>query len=336
MKAKQAIFLAIIALAVVALLLIRPSPQTHSDMRFLMNTLVTIKVYAGADQGKADIQSGFAVFEHVEKVSSFHLENSETSALNRGETLKPSPTMLELLKLGQKAFTQTGGYFDPTFAILQKAYGFYTPEKAGRIPADEELAALLKLTGYAEKVSFSDKDARAIIANGALVDFGGIAGGFAVQKAAEAMRNAGCECFLIDDAGDIWFEGSKPDGSPWRIAVRDPRSGASESLAVIESNEAVAVSTSGNYERYVEVDGMRLGHIMDPFTGKPAGHYQSVTVVASNPVDADVFSTAIYAMPENKALEWAAERKIPVLILTADNRIIINQAGEKWFRTAKK
>ena len=106
--------------------------------------------------------------------------------------------------------------------------------------------------------------------------------------------------------------------------------------AVIESNEAVAVSTSGNYERYVEVDGMRLGHIMDPFTGKPAGHYQSVTVVASNPVDADVFSTAIYAMPENKALEWAAERKIPVLILTADNRIIINQAGEKWFRTAKK
>jgi thiamine biosynthesis lipoprotein len=305
-------------------------------MRFMMNTLVTIKVYAEASQGKAFIEKGFAVFDEIEKISSFHLEQSETAALNRAGRLKPSSIMLELLSLSQKAYKHTEGYFDPTFAVLQKAYGFYTPEKNGRIPADDELMALLKHTGFVDKVKIPGADGFATIASDALVDFGGIAGGFAVQKAAEALRNAGCKGFLIDDAGDIWFEGRKPDGSPWRIAVRDPRAGASEALALIESFEAAAVSTSGNYERFVEVDGRRLGHIMDPFTGKPADHFQSVTVVASNPVDADVFSTALYAMPEKKALEWSDANNLPVLILTADNRIIINQAGEKWFKAVKK
>lgn len=325
-----------VVLFALALLLSQRPLQVDSDTRFLMNTMVTIKAYGDAQLTRNALEKGFAVFSQVEKFASFHLPDSETSRLNRDGVLDPSDEMKPLLDEVGRTFAETDGYFDPTFAILQKAYGFYHPEKTGRQPDQAEIEKCLEKTGFDKVVSFDAGGKSVRLASGSLLDFGGIAGGYAVKLAADAIRTTGCKCFLIDDAGDIWFEGKKADGSPWRIAVRDPRQGQGSSLAVIESFSPAAISTSGNYERFVTVDGKRLGHIMDPFTGRPAEHFQSVTVIASSPIDADVYSTAIFAMPPQKGLDWAEKRKIPVLILTAANQILLNSPGEKWFKMLKK
>lgn len=335
MKFKQILSFLVILIILALVIFTGQAPEAKSDMRFLMNTLISIKVFAKAEQAQKALETGFSVFADIERISSFHLSDSETTRLNQQGNIKPSPLMAQLLQHAAVAVEKTQGYFDPTFAVLQQAYGFYHPDKTGRLPDTAEIETLLEKTGFAGKVSLGE-DGSAAIASGTLLDFGGIAGGFAVQLAADAIRASGASCFLIDDAGDIWFEGKKPDGRPWKIAVRDPRQGQEAPLALIESFEPTAVSTSGNYERFVMVGERKLGHIMDPFNGRPVDYYQSVTVVASNPVDADVFSTAIYAMPESKAREWSEARQIPTLFLTSDNRVIVNKAGEKWFKAVKK
>lgn len=301
-----------------------------SEMRILMDTIITIKVYQEPKIAKISIDKGFAAFSEVEQITSFHLKGSGLSELNLTGKVSPDPVLASIIFLTNDLHEKTLGYFDPTFARLQKAYGFY--DEVGRLPGGTELKDLLTHTGW--KANVKTDSGEIYLASGSLIDLGGIAGGYAIELAAKEMRAQGCRAFLIDDAGDIWFEGKKPDNSPWRISVRDPRDNSS--LAIFESFESVAISTSGNYERFVTVNGKNYGHIMDPLTGMPADYYQSVTVIASSPVEADVFSTAIYAMPPEMGLKWAEENSIPALCLTTDNQIRISRAGERWFRLLKK
>jgi thiamine biosynthesis lipoprotein len=306
---------------------------SHSEMRLLMDTVITINVYTPeAEVAKYALEKGFAEFEKVEKQASFHLEKSELNLLNRKKTIKPGPVLADLLSLTKKFHQETDGYFDPTFAKLHQAYGFY--DKKGRLPDSDELSLALSHTGYGKQVEYNNQNGQYNLASGALLDFGGLAGGYAIEKAAQAMRRASCTVFLIDDSGDIWLEGNKPDGSPWRIAVRDPRDNGT--LAVVESMEPVAISTSGNYERFVTVDGKKYGHIMNPLTGRPADYYQSLTIVASTALQADAYSTSLYAMPPAELFAWAEARSVPILVLTSNNELRLNRAGEKWFKNLKK
>ncbi|MFZ5949551.1 MAG: FAD:protein FMN transferase [Candidatus Rifleibacteriota bacterium] len=307
--------------------------ESVTEMRLMMDTMILIRAYGAEKAARSAIDRGFAEFARVEKSASIHLPDSEATKLNQSLNLEPSTLMRDLLGHTAKAFEQTRGFFDPTFAVLQKAYGFYDPNRIGRQPEEAEIGQLLEKTGLKKRVVFAE-NGNISMASGTILDYGGIAGGYAVKLAARAMRESGCAAFLIDDAGDIWFEGSKPDGSAWKISIRDPRDNSA--LAVIESRLPVAISTSGSYERFVEVDGKKLGHIMNPFNGRPVDYYQSVTVIASDPVDADVFSTAAFAMPENEALSWTEQMGVPALFLTNDNRLLINKVGSSWFKNQKQ
>ncbi len=329
---KIGLFLALLILAGLGMYF-NSGRESITEMRLMMDTMILIRAYGGEKVARPAIDRGFAEFARVEKSASIHLPDSEATMLNQSLNLEPSPLMSNLLKLAIKAFEQTNGFFDPTFAVVQKAYGFHDPNRIGRQPDQAEILQLLENIGLTKKVDFAE-DGGVSMASGTMLDFGGIAGGYAVKLAAEAMRKSGCAAFLIDDAGDIWFEGSKPDGSSWKISIRDPRDNSA--LALIESRLPVAISTSGSYERFVLVDGKKLGHIMNPFNGRPVDYYQSVTVIASDPVDADVFSTAAFAMPENEALSWTEKMAVPALFLTSDNRLLINKVGSSWFKNPKK
>ena len=331
---KKSIFLALAGVLIFGMFFLNRGMDSFSEMRLMMDTMISIRVFGQEGLAKTALNKGFSQFAEVEKFASFHLADSETAVLNRQNRIIPSSQMKSLLDLSQKAFEETDGYFDPTFAVLQKAYGFYNPDSQGRKPTEEELKELLALTGFSKKSGYVENSHEFLLATGTIVDFGGIAGGYAVMLAAKAIRDSGSKAFLIDDAGDIWFEGVKPDKKPWKIAIKDPRN--TGVLALIESFEPVAISTSGNYERFVKVGDERLGHIMSPFSGKPANDFQSVTVVASNPVDADVFSTAAFAMPEEIAVKWTENRNIAALFLTADNRMIVNGPGKIWFKAIKQ
>jgi thiamine biosynthesis lipoprotein len=302
-----------------------------SEIRLMMDTMVTIKVYAEKKSAEKAIAKGFEQFALVEKNVSFHQKNSSLSRLNQKGKIQAKGVAKDLLDTTTKYHEITDKYFDPTFARLQKAYGFY--DKSGRLPDENQIQTLLKATGWTDKVLYNQALNEYSLASGALVDLGGIAGGYAIEKAALAIKKSGCKDFLIDDGGDIWVEGHKPDNSAWTIAVRDPRD--NQPLAMIKTRENIAVSTSGNYERFVIVNGKKFGHIMNPVTGRPADFYKSVTVVASSPIEADVFSTAFYAMPPQKAFTWAEANNLAVLALTSDDAIRITRPGKKWFKILK-
>lgn len=306
-------------------------PRAFSETRIMMDTMVTIRANVGEAKSESVLKAGFSAFEQVEKFASFHLAESELSTFNNNRSLASASLLAEMIEIAGRYHRLTNSYFDPTFARLQKAYGFY--DKKGRLPSDVELKELLAFTGWQDQVDFNAESGEYQLASGALIDLGGIAGGYAIVRAANAMKNAGCNSFLIDDGGDIWVEGDKPDGSSWKIAVRDPRDNSS--LAVVEANEPLAISTSGNYERFVRVNGKDFGHIMNPLTGLPADFYKSVTVIASNPIAADVFSTAFYAMPPEDGFAWASENSLAILCLTSDDQVKMTEAGKKWFRLLK-
>ncbi len=294
------------------------------ESRMLMDTIISIRAWP--ETSRAAVDRAFNEFVLVEKFASFHLPDSELSRLNTTGRLEVSASLSELLDYGNAYYEKTLRYFDPSFAILQKAWGFYSG--AGRIPEDAELAALLASHCGLTKVLHREGD-RWLLASGSLLDLGGIAGGYAIGRAKNVLRQAGCTAFLIDDAGDIWFEGSKPDGSPWRIAVRDPRDNGA--LAYVESFSPLAVSTSGDYERFVTVDGKNYGHIMNPLSGRPVDYYSSVTVIASDAITADALSTALFAMPPEQAFVWADEQNTPALFLTASGVLHVSAAGKDAF-----
>ncbi|HNX77937.1 MAG TPA: FAD:protein FMN transferase [Candidatus Rifleibacterium sp.] len=304
-------------------------PPFYNESRLLMDTVISIRVWpddSRPDNSRGAVDLAFAEFAAVERFASFHIADSELARLNKTGVSSLLASVSELLTLSHTYHQQTGGFFDPSFAVLQKAYGFY--DGAGRLPDANELAELLAMNCGLEKVLHRQAD-HWQLASGSLIDLGGIAGGYAIERAKRVLRSSGCRAFLIDDAGDIWFEGRKPDGKPWKIAVRDPRDNGA--LAYVESTAPLAISTSGDYERFITVDGQKYGHIMNPFTGRPVDYYASVTVVASDAVTADALSTAIFAMPPEQAFAWADQHRLGVLFLSASGSVHLSAAGKAVF-----
>lgn len=300
------------------------------ETRLMMDTLVSLKVWprpawpGGAAAGA--IQAGFQAMERVERMASYHRPDSDLSALNRSPgPFSPGPEFRRLLERADAAARMTGGFFDPTFSVLQRAWGFY--DQKGRIPGPDELRACLARVGWTRLVTLDGT--RVALASGTVLDLGGIAGGFAIEEAIAALRRAGADTFFIDDGGDLWMEGRKPDGAPWRVAVRDPR--GEGPLALVESAMPIAISTSGDYERFVMAGDRRINHIFDPRSGEPATAFRSVTVVASSPLLADIWSTALFAMPPEEARQAADREHLPALFLPASGPTWLSAAGPAWF-----
>ncbi|NLM17848.1 MAG: FAD:protein FMN transferase [Candidatus Riflebacteria bacterium] len=300
-----------------------------------MDTYVTTSVYSKDPQAAFD--KVFQIFSDVERKVSFFEEKSALSCLNKRHLIKAGEagfeTLKALLEITLSYVKETDGYFDPSFAIYQAAYGFY--DQNPRIPADEDIKAIVHLASFQNNVHISEEEIKT--ERGTLINLGGIAGGFALEECKKALLQKGYENFLIDDAGDIITEGTKPDGSLWKIGVKDPLDENPNSLAAhIVLPGGKAVSTSGSYERFIEVEGKKLNHIFDPMTGRPAESFVSVTVIGDSPIFVDVLSTALFAMPEEKAISFTENSKIAAFFITADGRRIISESAKNYITLPKR
>lgn len=309
-----------------------PNPQPEqpiAETRQMMDTLVTLKAWGPPGLAGKAIQAGFQAMDQVDRMASFFRPDSDLSILNQTGSLTTRCPIFELLEKADWSFRATAGMFDPTFSVISRAYGFY--DQKGRQPTPGELSACLTHAGWDRQIRLGSDSAS--LDSGSQIDLGGIAGGFAIESAINAMHGTGCSTLFIDDGGDLWMEGKKPDGEPWRVAVRDPRDQGV--LAVVESESPVAISTSGDYERFVMVGNHKINHIFDPKTGYPAEYYRSVTVIASSPLLADVWSTALFAMSPAEALATSRREALPALFLPASGATWMSDAGSPWFLRVK-
>ncbi len=238
-------------------------------------------------------------FRLVETNLSVFVADSAVSRLNRGETIRlasDSP-LANVARFARETAEASGDAFDPTVNPLMRAWGFRggTPS----IPSATTLSNALESVGW-RRLSIGNAASGEIVisAGGAELDFGAIAKGYAVDLAYDRLVANGFTDFLINLGGNIRVCGSPESGrKDWNVAVRDPsgRRPPSPLPRPLRSGEAVA--TSGSYERFVEIDGRRYSHIIDPRTGIPVDNgLGSVSVIAPTAMEADAYSTTLFVL----------------------------------------
>ncbi len=198
-----------------------------------------------------------------------------------------SAAVIELYALARRLHADSGGCFDISIGPLTHLWGFTT--KTYRRPEPEEIRAALRFVGQG---AIHEQSGSLVLAQGMLLDWGGLAKGWGVDLAAAALRDMEVTRGFINAGGDLFCWGKNPSGTAWRVGIKHPRrQGYLGILAVIDK----AVATSGDYQRYFEKDGVRYHHIFDPRTGYPARGKQSVTVIGPETAVCDGLSTALFS-----------------------------------------
>ena len=286
-----------------------------------MDTYMSVRTYGtdAGDQVKAEAARLETLFSVTDK-------DSEISALNRDGEVKASADTLKLVGESLRISRATGGALDVTVYPAVRAWGFTTGEN--RVPSKEELAKITEKIGY-EGVRIEKGTIR--IPKGAGVDLGAVAKGYLSDRAAAILKENGVSSALIDLGGNIGALGSRPDGSPWRIAVRDPAGDGS--VGTVEASDLFVV-TSGGYERYFnDASGRRIWHIIDPATASPADSgLLSATVVGKSGTTADGLSTAVFVMGEERAVGlWRETRDFEMILVTSGGEIVITDGLKDAF-----
>jgi FAD:protein FMN transferase len=281
----------------------------YQEARRLMWTTFEIVAY-GSERPRL-VAAANAAFEEIDRLDrqmSNYSETSELSYINRnaakGEVVVEKE-LFELLKLALDYSRTTDGAFDITVGPLMKAWGFFKGQ--GRLPDPNELKAVLAKTGYAHVTLNRQSRTIRFDREGVELDLGGIAKGYAVDKAAEILRESGVTSALITCGSSIYAIGAPPNQACWRVDVRNPLDPANRVTSIeLKDN---ALSTSGCYEKIFTLDGKTYCHIMNPRTGYPIGEMLSATVLTPRGVDAEVFSKAVMVLGVEKAKDFVKQRK---------------------------
>lgn len=270
----------------------------HSEAHWLtMGTFASLTVSA-TDAGRLPElkELAQACMERLNQSASIYLTDSEISELNAQAGKDPVdllPGTLNLLRQANHYSTLSGGAFDVTVAPAVRSWGFSGGESPTALPGSETLAALRALVDY-KQLTLSGTSAH-LNRTGMMVDLGGIAKGAAVDLCYEELREADVTSALVNLGGNMRCHGTASDTRCWRIGIRNPFDGE-DMLGSLQMQSGMAIATSGNYERFVEIDGVRYSHLIDPRTGMPSKGMAGVTVLSNSATEADAMSTALFIM----------------------------------------
>ncbi len=288
---------------------------TIQRSKFLLGTIVEIQI-RNSDIKLADkvIADAFNEISRIDKLLSIYDSQSPISKINSSpdSILNVDEEVYSLMKKCNSFWQLSSGALDISMGSVISAWGFGKGNPD--IPNHEELTKALENSGW-EHVTFAsnNKIKRSI---GIKFDFGAVAAGYAADKAIEVIAKSGITDALVNTGGEI-----RGIGDNWTIGIQHPRIRGQliEKLKL----HGKAVSTSGDYEQYFEVNGIRYNHIMNPKNGFPAPDCQSVTVIANNTLKADALSTGVFVLGPVKGLELAERYKdIEVYI--------VDSAGKIW------
>ncbi len=295
---------------VLALLLVASGcarPKTVQKTESIMGTDVTVTVVAESEkEGAAAIDAAMAEIRRFDEMMSLYKDASEITRVNLAAGKRPvnvSPEMIEAAEAAARISDLTNGAFDVTVGPLVVLWQMRLRDK--QTPSDGELALARARVGYKNVVI--DKKASTLYLKkpGMIMDLGGVAKGYAADKAAEVLKKRGIDNGIVAIAGDIRAMGKRPDGTPWRIGVQHPRE-HDKTLAVLDLSDK-SISTSGDYERFQIVKKKRYHHIIDPRTGKPSEGLISVTVVGDSGALVDPLTTALFIIGAEKGMALVKE-----------------------------
>jgi thiamine biosynthesis lipoprotein len=281
--------------------------------------------------------------QRVNELMSTYLEDSDISKFNRtdandwqtvdSETATVVSKALEICKL-------TDGAFDPTVGPLVKAWNF-GPDKKDKpeLPSAEQIKELMSLVGYQNIEVRSDPPAIRKRNPKAQLDLSAIAKGYAVDRVGRSLKQLGYENFMVEVGGEVLTFGERASGGSWNVGIEKPNSEAG--LADSERSHRVvelsgqAVATSGDYRNFIDIDGQRYSHTIDPRTGRPVTHNMAVaSVIAEDCMTADALATAMMVMGSEKGAELCAKLSCDYLTISRsesdDGLPLITEASENF------
>ncbi len=313
-----------------------------SSMRLVMGTFAHITAVA-PDSNTADkcIETAFEKIGEIEELASFHSNSSQIAYVNRSAyeaPVKVSESIFEVLQKAVEFSELSEGAFDITVGPLVELWRL--SQEANSVPSDNELADARSRVGYTKLILDSNEMSVQFAVEGMKLDLGGIAKGYAIDKAVEAMQNCGAAGGMVDIGGDIKCFGTGPKGREnWQIGLEDPKKadegiGSGELLAVLKLTN-IAIATSGDYRRFALIEGKKYSHIIDTKTGSGSNELSSVTVISKNATDADALATAVSVMGPEKGLaliETIAETEAILISPSPEFNLIKTSGADEYIK----
>ena len=282
-----------VLLSVVIIQKYRLKPLKQIEM--IMGTLVEVTVIPANEKA---IREAFEALKKVDALMSTYKEDSEISILNREGKAQVSEETLEVIEDAIKFSNLTGGAFDitcrPLINLWKKA------KKEEKVPTEEEMEEAISLVGY-QRIILEGNQIR-LEKEGMQIDLGGIAKGYAVDKAIEALEKNSIKRALVNAGGDLYALGTDPQGKKWQIGVQDPRE--EDKIIDIMKVKDKAVATSGDYRRYFTLEGKRFSHIVNPKTGLTVQDVpMSVTIIGPDATTTDALSTGVFVLGPEEGMK---------------------------------
>jgi len=277
--------------------------QPYKRTLKLMGSRFDITVVANdAVKGNEYIDNAVAEITRIENLISSWDINSQTSAINKNAGIKPVKVDLELFNLIERAIgisKLTDGAFDMSYASMDKIWKFDGSMTV--MPSEKTIKASVAKVGFQNIVLDKVNTTVFLKLEGMRIGFGAIGKGYAADKAKALLIEKGVVSGIINASGDMNTWGKQPDGSPWKVAITNPMN-KNKVFALLPITDG-AVVTSGNYEKYVNFNGKRYTHIIDPRTGYPASGIISVSVFAPKAELADALATSVFVMGKEAGLD---------------------------------
>ncbi len=281
----------------------------------------------GVEDTATEVSSGIT---ELENLISWRVADSDIEKLNSAagtEWLELDERTMQVLEQALSVAESTDGAYDPTILPISALWNFDSDEPT--LPEQEEITSLLPYVGYEFLRINTEENTASLRNHGNGVDLGGIGKGAACDTALEIYRESGIDGAIIAVGGSVGVYGSKPDGSAWRISVRDPEGEAEDGLGVISLKEG-CISTSGSYEKTFTQDGVTYHHLLDAKTGYPAeSGLVSVTVVHESGAISDALATACFVLGLEDSLPILKEFGASALFIDEEHYITI--AGDLEF-----
>lgn len=282
-----------------------------------MGSTYSIKWVDGSDtpdpaELKASVEELLAEFDA--EVSTWRADShlARFNGTPAGSCEEMPRSVLELVALAGSLHERSGGAFDVTVGPLLELWGFHSTPRRQVVPKPEEIEAALERVGQRHlriQGSTLCKDAPV------LVDLSGLAAGYMVDRVAEHLLAEGITSYMVEITGELKAAGRKPGGSPWRIAVEEPRDDRRMAQVIIPL-DGYGVSTSGDYRNYFERNGQRYSHTFDPVSGRPVSHQlAAVTVLHPSTAEADGLSTILLVKGPSDGWDYAVKNGIAALLV---------------------
>ena len=291
----------------------------------LVSTQEVANQYLNAAQGE---------IERIERLISSWDANSQTAEINRQAGIKPVKVAKEIYDLIARSIEIskiTQGAFDISYAALDPVWFFDGRMKA--VPSESERLKSVQNIGFKDLVLNAKEQTVYLPKKGMKIGFGAIGKGYAADATKKLMKSLGVSSGIINASGDLTSWGKKPDGTDWQVGISNPENPA-KVFSWFPVRDA-AVATSGNYEKYVTLEGKQYSHIMDPRTGMPVSGIKSVTVFAPKAELADAFATAVFIMGIDTGIDTISQLPgMSCIIVDAENNIH-HSPNIQWANTKK-